>query len=63
MEPFVVQPALGGASKSLYCINESCTAVQTSGHCAVVQSTSDGYRSMTRDQIILSTESHNTKQH
>jgi len=41
-EPFVVQLALGGESRSLYCISESRTAVQTSGHWDVVQSTSDG---------------------
>jgi len=57
-DPLVVQLVLGGDSKSLYCIRESCTAVQTSGHWDVVQSTSDGYRSITRVQMMLSTAPH-----
>jgi len=42
-------------------MSESCTAVETSGHWHLVQSTSDGYRSMTRVQMTLSTTSHNRK--
>jgi len=58
MEPFVVQLAVGGDRRSLYCIRQSCTAVQTSGHWDIVQSTSDGYRSMTPVQMTLSTALH-----